>query len=325
MKQRSFETEHEALWQAFAALLDRAERRPRRDGADLAELPRLYALICQHYALARQRLYSPYLLAHLHELVLRGHNQLYRARKPLLSSLLYFFSTDFPRTLRRHLDVFCLALLLFLGPAAAFGVYCFHDTDLIYSMMGESSVAGIEDMYDPDNRRFGRQQERQAEDDFVMFGYYIFNNIRIGFRTFASGIMFGLGTIYIIVYNGLVLGGIAGHLTRLDYVATFWPFVIGHGALELTAIVISAAAGLLLAKALFAPGRFRRTDALRRAGGESIRLMLGAASMFFIAAFIEAYWSSLTTISISLKVGVGVLLWIATIVYLTFVGRADGH
>ena len=111
-----------------------------------------------------------------------------------------------------------------------------------------------------------RSAERSAETDFVMFGYYIANNIGIGFRTFAGGILFGIGTLFLLVYNGLVIGGVAGHLTAIGYRDTFWSFVSAHGAFELTAIAVCGAAGLRLARAVLAPSQYSRARALALAG-----------------------------------------------------------
>ncbi len=89
------------------------------------------------------------------------------------------------------------------------------DDNLIYSVMSDAEVAKMEEMYRPDNNRPGRTIERSADSDFAMFGFYIFNNIGIGFRTFAMGILAGVGTVFTLFYNGLVIGGVAGYLSSL--------------------------------------------------------------------------------------------------------------
>ena len=153
-----------------------------------------------------------------------------------------------------------------------------------------------------------------------MFGFYVYNNTGIGFRTFAGGILAGLGTLFFLVFNGLVIGSIAGYLTELGYGETFWGFVIGHGAFELLAIVISGMAGLLLGKAIIAPGNRRRIEALRQNAGEAVILISGAAGMFFIAALLEAFWSPLA-IPAAIKFAVGALLWLLASLYLFYTGR----
>jgi uncharacterized membrane protein SpoIIM required for sporulation len=177
-------------------------------------------------------------------------------------------------------------------------------------------------MYDPENRLVGGG--RSAGSDLAMFGYYIANNIGIGFQTFALGIAGGVGTLYALVYNGLILGALSAHMISIGYSSTFFGFVVSHAALELTGIVISGAAGFKLGYALLAPGRLRRVDALRIAARESVQLVYGVIAMLILAACIEAFWSSRTLIPNQLKVTAGASFGLATLLYFAFAGRRRG-
>ena len=154
-----------------------------------------------------------------------------------------------------------------------------------------------------------------------MFGYYIMNNIGIAFQTFASGLLFGLGSLFFLLFNGLLIGAVSGHLSQIGYGEPFWSFVIGHGAFELTAITLAGAAGLQLGWALIAPGRHARSEALRLAAAQAVKLVAGVVIMLLIAAFVEAYWSSMTLASSSLKYWVGAALWLLVAIYFLAVGR----
>jgi uncharacterized membrane protein SpoIIM required for sporulation len=323
MRQQQFEAEYSAFWDQLAELIEDLERpgyKRRTQSAARLEFPEAYRRLCGHYALARSRRFSPALLAHLHSLVRRGHALLYRRQAAWGWRFLHFVLAGFPRALRRNQGYFWLALLVFLLPALLIGVGCFHHQDLIYSILDPQQVATMEAMYDPANKRPGRSLERSSETDFVMFGYYILNNIGIGFRTFAGGVLLGLGSLFLLLFNGIVLGGVAGHLSRLGYQDTFWPFVSGHGAFELTAIVICGAAGLMLGHALLAPGQRTRGMALKHNALEALQLVMGAALMFLLAAFIEAFWSA-GGFGNQTKYTVAALLWLLVILYL---GRMGG-
>jgi uncharacterized membrane protein SpoIIM required for sporulation len=174
-------------------------------------------------------------------------------------------------------------------------------------------------MYEPDANY--RTKERQADTDLAMFGFYVFNNVSIGFRTFAGGIVFGLGSIFFVALNGTMLGAVATHLTLLGRADTFFPFVAGHSAPELTALVLTGAAGLNLGFSLIAPGRHARGDALRRAASGSIRIVAGAAAMLLIAALIEAFWSARQGVPDAVKLAVGGVLWVSTLGYFVLAGR----
>ncbi|AKH20561.1 stage II sporulation protein M [Sedimenticola thiotaurini] len=323
MRQRGFEQQHREQWERMGQLLDdldRSSRRRQHSAAELDALPGLYREVCNHYAIARSRHYSPALEQQLHELVLRGHRQLYSGRTAELWRLVQFIAYGFPCALRRQIRYFWLAAALLLLPGLLLGGFCYLQPDVIYSVMDEDQVATMESMYDPANRKPGRSLERTAETDLMMFGHYISNNIGIGFRTFAGGILFGLGTVLLLLFNGVVLGAVAGHLTRIGYQETFWSFVSGHGAFELTAIVICGASGLIIGHALIAPGRLPRLAALKQRARVALPLVMGAAFMLLIAAFVEAFWSS-SSLSAPIKYAVAGLFWMLVLLYLGLAGR----
>jgi len=323
MRQLGFEQQHRDQWERLRLLLDdldRAQRRRQHTAAEFEAVPKLYRELCNHYAIARSRHYSPALEQQLHELVLRAHRRLYSGRSAEWWRLVQFIAYGFPCALRRQIHYFWLAAALLVLPGLLLGGFCYLQPEAIYSVMDADQVAGMESMYDPANRKPGRSPERGAETDLMMFGHYISNNIGIGFRTFAGGMLFGLGTVLLLLFNGVVLGAVAGHLTRIGYQETFWPFVSGHGAFELTAIVICGAAGLILGHALIAPGQLTRLEALKLGAREALPLVMGAAFMLLIAAFIEAFWSS-SPVAGEIKYGVAGLFWILVLLYLGLAGR----
>ncbi len=323
MNQNQFEEAHQQSWKEFDRLLDELESKDtakRTSGISLAEFPSRYRRICNHYSLAQARHYRPALVDKLHDLVLRGHLQLYRKKTHIFWSIIHFISRDFPRTLRQKAFFFWLACLLFFLPGLLAGLATYDNPVLIYTIMDEDQVVTMESMYDPDNKKIGRSAERTNEDDLTMFGYYILNNISIGFRTFSGGIVFGIGSVFFLLFNGVMLGGVAGHLSHPPFSSTFWPFVCAHGAFELTAIVICGAAGLLLGYSLVNPGRYRRRDALRLAAPVALKLVMGGAVMLLIAAFIEAFWSS-SGFPANVKFPVAAVCWSMVILYLLFAGR----
>jgi len=127
--------------------------------------------------------------------------------------------------------------------------------------------------------------------------------------------------ILLALAGGLMIGAIAGHLTELGYIETFWGFVAGHSAFELTGAVLSGAGGLKLGLALIAPGNRSRAAALKENAGVAVRLVYGAAMLTFLAAFIEAFWSPGRDVPFEIKVGVGIFMWLLTWAYLLIAGR----
>ena len=320
MKQSLFESRHQQQWQAFARQLEQLEQGKAKAG-DVADFPHQYRRLCQHLALAQDRGYSSYLIDPLQQLALRGHQQLYRHRSQLAAKILAFLLADFPRLVREQWRFVLIASLLFFGSLVGIALLVYLFPDLIYSIVSAHQVAQMQGMYDPAASRLGRAAERAASEDWMMFGYYVMRNIGIAFQTFAAGLLFGLGSVFFLIFNGMVIGAVSGHLTDIGYGQTFWSFVIGHGAFELSAIALAGAAGLQLGWSLIAPGRLARSEALRHAAHKSVRMLCGVMVFLLIAAFIEAYWSSTTSIEPWIKYLVGIALWLLVAAYLTFAGR----
>ncbi|MBC6627433.1 stage II sporulation protein M [Pseudomonas sp.] len=321
MKQSLFESRHQHQWQTFAEQLKQLEQ-GKAKAADVADFPHQYRRLCQHLALAQQRGYSSYLVDPLQQLALRGHQQLYRHRSQLTANILAFLLADFPRLVREQWRFVLIAGLLFFGSLVGIALLVYLFPDLIYSIISPQQVAEMQGMYNPDASRLGRAAERAASEDWMMFGYYVMHNIGIAFQTFAAGLLFGLGSVFFLIFNGLVIGAVSGHLTDIGYGQTFWSFVIGHGAFELSAITLAGAAGLQLGWSLVAPGRLARSEALRLAARKSVRMLCGVMVFLLIAAFIEAYWSSTTRIEPWIKYAVGAALWLLVAAYLTLAGRS---
>lgn len=323
MNQDSFTTKYQSTWQQFERWLDSRDKNipksRRPEFKETIDIPHLYRQLCHHLSLAQSRSYSAHLIDYLNQLTLRGHQYLYQSRVNSLSGFLDFIFYDFPRLIRERWKLFWLATLLFYGPLAGIAIAIQFSPELVYSVLPPEQVSEYRYMYDPEADHIGRG--RDSGDDFYMFGFYIYNNIGVGFRTFAGGMLFGLGTIFFLVYNGLAIGAVAGHLIEIGYSTTFLSFVIGHGSFELTAIVIAGMAGLNLGSALIRPGQLTRIESLKRASKVSMKMIYGVILMLVIAAFLEAFWSSKGIISPDIKYIVGTALWIFVAVYLLFAGR----
>lgn len=319
MKQSLFEARHKVEWERFTLALERLEH--GKDTSQVASFPKAYRRLCQHLALAQERGYSSFLIDSLQQQVLRGHQQLYRHRSRFGANLLSFILADFPRRVRAEWPFVLAAALLFFGSLIGFALLVYGYPELIYNLIPAEQVREMQSMYDPVAGHLGRSAERAASEDWVMFGYYVMHNIGIAFQTFASGLLLGVGSGFFLFYNGLIIGAVAGHLSEIGFGQTFWSFVIGHGAFELTAITLAGAAGLKLGWAVIAPGRLTRGEALVEAARKSVLLVCGVMLLLLIAAFVEAYWSSKTSVTPQTKYLVGAALWAAVAAYLLFAGR----
>ncbi|HYN13698.1 MAG TPA: stage II sporulation protein M [Burkholderiales bacterium] len=313
MRQAGFEAAHGAEWQAFEKFLDA----PKAPPFDPAEMPSRYRRLCQSLALAADRHYSPDLVDRLNRLALRGHHALYQNRRRQSQRVLDFFLAGFAGLVRTEWRLVAAAALLFFGPLLGLMALLQQSPEFVHYLLTPEQLARFNDMYDPANRRLGM---READTSLMMFGFYIWNNVRIGFQTFAGGLLAGVGTVWFLASNGVVIGAVAGYLIQIGYGESFWSFVAGHSSFELLAIVLSGAAGLRLGLAVVRPGNLSRKAALMAAARPAVRMMYGAAVMFFIAAFVEAFWSPLTEIPYPFKIAAGIAGWAMLLGYFALAG-----
>lgn len=321
MKQAAFEQTHAHTWQQLQQLIEELEQGEMPDQELLKNFQSLFRKVCHFHALARDRQYSSYLVDQLGDLVVRAHHQLYRRKHRVGQALLEFLALDFPSLVRAEKAFVLLAAALFILPCLILWLGSLVAPELVFTVIEPQQAHQMEGMYDPSNRVLG--SARDSDTNWAMFGFYIQNNISVAFRTFASGLVLGVGSAFFLIYNGALIGAVSAHLTNVGFATTFFTFVVGHGSFELTAIVLSGAAGLKLGYALLAPGQQTRIEALKRAAAVAIRLVYGVIIMLVIAAFIEAFWSSNNLFPALVKYGVGAGLWCLVLGYLLFCGRRD--
>ena len=323
MKESHFVHTKEPQWTKFRILLEHMESRWNRGKCREADdFVDQYRIIAHDLTLARTRSYSNQLIDRLNNLVQRGHNLLYTERTGGLEKLLHFFAITFPQSVRRQKLFLFLSLIAFIGPSLGMTYMISTNPEFVHTVVSDEDLWKFQEMYDPASPF--RQQPRTATDNISMLGLYIFNNTSIGLLVFINGLILGIGTILVLTFNGIMLGSLISYGCVMGYSSTLLPFVVGHGAFELTAIVIAGAAGLRMAKGVFVPGVYARKTSIKIAAQEALVLCGGFFTMFILAAFIEAFWSPNDFTSDFTKYSVGAALWIAVLSYFFFVGR-DKH
>ena len=323
-----FEQLHEEEWSELELLLDRIASRtmvsslappPPVAGARVAAL---YRRACEHLALARARAYPADMVDRLERMTAEAHQLIYHRHEAGGARLRRLIAVDFPAAVRQHAGYVAVATAVFLLPTIIVAFLIYGRPELILSVVSPETAASFEDMYSPGAESIGRT--RTASTDWAMFGFYIRNNIGVAFQCFAGGLFAGLGTLFFLAYNGAFSGALAGYLVQRGLSATFFSFVATHSAFELTAIVLSGAAGLRLGHALLAPGRMRRRESIVRATEDTAVLLYGITVMLVAAAAVEAFWSSASWIPPAMKYVVAATCWTAVLLYFTRQGRRAG-
>ncbi|MDO5687565.1 MAG: stage II sporulation protein M [Neisseria sp.] len=318
MKQYDFETRHRTFWAEFEQDVTLLEKGRRIGAQDFA---RRYRMVCNHLAQAGTRDYSPSLVESLQQLVERAHRVLYRHQEHTFSRFVGWLKTGLPRSVRAEKTVVLWSHILFYAPYLVFFVLCALHPDLFDKVFGISASWQLEASYRELTEQTALNLKRETELDVLMFGFYVMNNIGIAFQTLGGGFLFGIGTMWILVSNGMMIGGASGYMLHSASAPAFFGFVGAHGAFELTGIVLAGAAGLRVGLALINPQGYSRLDALK-IQGKSAGLLMGAAFvLLLIAAVIEAFWSSLSVLPPAFKMAVALCLWLAVYGYLLLAGR----
>jgi uncharacterized membrane protein SpoIIM required for sporulation len=322
-----FEQTYQDDWAELEASLDRvlgrkAGKSAPRSSVSGARVSALYRRTCGHLALARARSYPAYMVDRLERLTANAHQVIYQHREFGLARLRDMVAVDFPSAVRKHTSYVAVAAATFLLPTVVIGFLVYWRPELILSVVSSDTAASFDAMYSPYADSIGRT--RTATTDWMMFGFYIRNNVGVAFQCFGGGLFAGLGTLFFLAYNGAFFGALAGYLTERGLSPTFYPFIATHSAFEVTAIVLSGAAGLRIGHALLAPGRLTRLQSLVVATRDSAVLLYGVTAMLLVAAAIEAFWSSATWLPASVKYGVAGVCWTAVFGYFAFQGRRAG-
>ena len=320
MTQQGFVNRREKFWNEFETAV-RGGRKNLKTRAPW--FPLGYRELTQDLNTAKAHGFDPSIIERLNSLVLEGNQILYSQRSWSLKKAADFVLRSFPLAVRSQWRGLGVSLLLFYGLGVFFGYLCIRNPPMVYQLIGENTVSSLEAMYDPDSYHYLRPREISSDAD--MFGYYIYNNVAIAFRTFAGGILAGIGSLLILCFNGIFLGAATAHIINVGFGETFFPFVIGHSSLELTAIVLSAQAGLLLGYRFFFTRGLSRSASLKGAGKSALPIIAGAALMLVLAAAVEAFWSSRHEFPSALRYYVGAAGWVLVLSYFILAGRQPSN
>lgn len=320
----SFVRARREAWARLQELVDKsqASRLTALSDAELHEMGTLYRRASADLARAQTRYNATFagqeLVRSLNALVLRAHAQIYAAPPASPSRGLWFLLFGFPAAFRRHWKPILLAALLMYGPACAAYLSVWANPSSATLFVDREVIEKVEERAQKKlvtgwggNTNYEGLAASPATSSFIMT-----NNIRVTILAVALGVTGGVGTALVLLQNGLMLGGLAGAATnsRVDYL--FWSVILPHGVLELSAICIAGGAGLLIARAIYAPGDLPRRDALKLAGTEAAQLLAGVAALLVLAGFIEGFITP-TNLPPSFKLAFAALTGIGLAAYLS--------
>lgn len=302
-------------WEELERLLLAFESRSirRQPPEMILRLGRLYRGACADLAMSEGYNLADATVHHLHQLVARAHNQVYRANNSgTLSGLSKKLFVEVPKLVVCDPCV-AIAFALFWGCFFLAMFASYTNPRFAEAAVGPEMLGKMEEMYSQPIS--GRASDANSQ----MAGFYVQHNTGIGFTCFAAGVFLGIGSMFALVFNAIVLGAVFGHMTGTPMSNNFFHFVTAHSVCELTAIVLSAAAGLRMGFSLVdAKGR-RRMDALQQEGRQALKIVGLAAVLFVIAAFIEGFVSP-SALPYPVKLAVAVASAVALAAYIFILG-----
>jgi len=312
-----FINQRKNAWQRLEELLNLLDgaslRRLNRE--EVRELGRIYRRTASDLAIARAESRDPRLVNYLNSLVIRAHGLIYRADAQGGKRIRNFFANELPLTFRRTWRYTALSFSIF----AIFALFSFVATKIDPEF---SELVGV----NPAFREFYIEtkthwwESLNKEGNQIGAAFVMQNNIRVTIMTFAFGTLLGLGTVYLLAYNGANIASVLALTYHAGFGNDLVTFMVGHGVVELSCIFIAGGAGLLIGSAMIMPGDLSRADALKTRGMEAVRLMIGVALLLVIAATIEGFISP-APIDPRLKYGIGGITGVALYSYLLFAGR----
>jgi uncharacterized membrane protein SpoIIM required for sporulation len=300
-------------WARLEQLVDRSNKGgiSALDHRELQELGLLYRQTASDLATVREDVTSNQLTFYLNQLLGRAHNLIYMGHKQKISGLVRFYTETFPQVFRETFPQTFLAFLIFTVTGVATWAVTIHDPAFAHRMLGPEMMATIE-------KREMWTKSIVTIKPLAASGIMT-NNLAVCFTTFAMGITAGIGTIYMMFTNGMLIGVIGAATRQAGMALQLWSFVAAHGALELPAIFISGGAGLEIARGMLFPGLLPRRESLALAGGRAARLMIGIVPMLVVAGIIEGFLSP-SGLATPLKFLLSGVLLVALTTYLTRVG-----
>jgi len=296
-------------WNQLETLLQQSTQKGLKSlsRADLQELSLLYRQTAADLATIREDRGSVHFASYVNQLLVRAHNTIYSGRKASPAAILSFFWFTFPLVFRQNLKHFLLAVSLFVAGGLVGAVLTYQNPDFKVKLLGPAMVETID--------RHEMWTHSIVGIKPLASSAIMTNNMSVGFTTFALGITAGIGTLYMMAFNGLLIGVIGMACWFSGMSLQLWSFVAPHGVLELPAIFVAGAAGFRMAQGLLFPGVLPRQESLTRAGFEAVQLVLGMIPILIIAGVIEAFVSP-TGLPVPLKFAMASSLLVLLVAYL---------
>lgn len=262
---------------------------------------------CSHHlAYARTHYPQSNLVEYLNSLVSKCHSNVYAVRKFSPGAVLKYAAYDFPKLLKDYKWYILSSFGFFAFGVALSLILVALNVDNASIFLPQNMIEGV---------KSSKAGSGSANWNYPLVSSQIMlNNISVSLRAFVFGITLGIGTIYVLFMNGALLGALTALMYMYGNPKNYWSLILPHGVIELTAIFISGAAGLIITKHMLIPGEYSRKYALIDGAKKAVSLVIGVVFMLVIAGIIEGFFTPLN-ISADIKLAFAAVTAIILAVY----------
>jgi uncharacterized membrane protein SpoIIM required for sporulation len=279
MREAAFVKRNKDQWAVFENALS--------NKTDIAPdvLSDLYIEITDHLSYAKTFYAGSNTEFYLNGLASQAHRQIYKTKRESKNRIISFWKTEFPTMFFHHRRELLIAFLVFAFFTAVGAFSSANEGDFVRSILGDGYVNMTLDNIENDNPMAVYKEMGEVN----MFLGITINNITVAVYAFAFGILLGIGTLYIMLRNGIMLGSFQYFFfdkgLGWESVRTIWI----HGTIEISVIIIAGCAGLVLANGMLFPGTYTRLESFRRGVVNGLKIMLSTVPFFIIAGFLEGF------------------------------------
>lgn len=238
-----------------------------------------YNKVCSHLSYAKTYYGDSDIDLYLNSIVKSGHGYIYSTKSAKISALLTLFFREFPLLFKKYFVFFVLSTSIFLAATAISFVLTYQDKDN-YSLFLTEEYENID---------FSDDSNSVSWNGLVASNRILTNNIQVGILSYVLGLSLGIGTVWVLVNNAFVLGSLSALAHLSDGELNYWSMILPHGILELFAIFVCGACGLIIAYSIINPGQYSRKNSLVLKGKDIIKLGIGTIPIFIVAGIIEGF------------------------------------
>lgn len=294
MREAAFHRQNAERWKQFETLL-----KERRE-VDPDRLADLYVHVTDDLAYARTFYPESRTTTYLNALAAEIHQEIYRNRRERTSRIVTFWKYELPLLFHEHRRELLYAFIIFALSGVIGAVSAANDDEFIRTILGDHYV----NMTLENIRKGDPMAVYKGDGEIDMFLAITFNNVRVSFVAFAMGLLMSVGTAWILFRNGIMLGAFQYFFHEHGLLWTSILSVWIHGTLEISAIVIAGAAGLVMGNSFLFPGTYTRMQSFRSGARHGAKIVIGLVPIFVAAGFLESFVTRHTAMPVALSIAI---------------------